>query len=149
MSYGTGRERKKRLRKLENITNFNVKDFLRLAADQYASDYAAIINNRASERETQVDSQFLNAVAKSNFINAFEAFQRDIGNNITNILRDIIKKQTNIDYDNSVSDDIKRYFSTSTARGDFFEAARIGIRKILENPLKMGLSRTVLQKYLQ
>ncbi|MCK9440908.1 MAG: hypothetical protein M0Q13_05755 [Methanothrix sp.] len=149
MSYGTGRERKKRLRKLEEITNLNIKDFLRLAADQYTNDYANMINNRASERETQIDSQFLNAVAKTNFINAFEAFQRDVGNNITDIIKNIIKKQTNIDYDNNISDDIKRYFLTSSARNYFFEAARIGIRKILENPLKMGLSRTVLQKYLQ
>jgi len=148
MSYGTGRERKQRLRKLEEINNSNIKDFLKLAADQYASDYAGMINNRASERETQIDSQFLNAVAKKNFSNALEAFRHDIGNNILDIIKNIIKNQTNINYDTSVSDDIKKYLNTTNARNDFFEAARIGIRKILENPLKMGLSRTVLQKYL-
>lgn len=149
MSYGSGRELKKKLRKLEEINNLNVKDFLKLAADQYASEYATIINDRASERETAVDSKFLGAVANKNFINALEAFQNDIGNDIRNIIRDIVKKQTNIDYETGISDEIKRYFSTTKAKTDFFEAARIGIRKILENPIKMGLSRTVLQKYLQ
>jgi hypothetical protein len=149
MSYGSGRELKKKLKKIEEINTSNVKDFLKLAADQYASEYAAVINDRASDRETVIDSKFLGAVANKNFINALEAFQNDIGNDIRNIVRDIIKKQTNIDYETGVSDEMKRYFSTTKAKTDFFEAARIGIRKILENPIKMGLSRTVLQKYLQ
>jgi hypothetical protein len=148
MSYGTGRERKKRLRKLEEINNTNLKDFLKLAADQYASDYAKIINDRASERETENDSQFLSAVARKNFNNAFNAFQNDIGNNVSDIIKNIIKNQTTIDYEANVSDDVKRYIGTTRAKTDFFEAARIGIRKILEVPIKMGLSRTVLQKYL-
>lgn len=149
MSYGSRRELKKKLKKLEEINNFNVKDFLKLAADQYASEYAAIVNDRASDRETAIDSRFLGAVANKNFLNALEAFKNDIGNDIRGILRDIIKKQTNIDYETGISDEMKRYFSTTKAKTDFFEAARIGIRKIFENPIKAGLSRTVLQKYLQ
>jgi len=148
MSYGTGRERKKRLRQLEEINNTNIKDFLKLAADQYASDYGKVVNDRASERETPTDSQFLSAVANRNFSNAFNAFQNDTGNNITNIIKNIIKNQTIIDYEINVSDDIKKYLGTTGAKTDFFEASRIGIRKILELPIKMGLSRTVLQKYL-
>ena len=148
MSYGAGRERKKRLRKLEEINNTNIKDFLKLAADQYVSDYAKVVNDRASERETAIDSQFLNAVANKNFSNPFNAFQNDIGNNISNIITNIIKNQTTIDYEANVSNDIKKYLGTTGAKTDFFEAARIGIRRILEVPIKMGLSRTVLQKYL-
>jgi len=149
MSYGSGRERKKKLKKIEEITTINIKEFLRLAADQYANDYAKKINDRASERETQIDSKFLGAVANKNFNNALDAFQSDIGSGVVDIIRDIIKNQTTIDYNNNVSDEIKTYFKTSKAKIDFFEAARAGIRRILENPIKMGLSRTVLQKYLQ
>jgi hypothetical protein len=148
MSYGAGKERKKKLKKIEEINTSNVKEFLTLAADQYASDYSKFINNRASDRETIVDSNFLKAVANKNIEGAFSAFHNDVPTNISDIVRDIIRKETEVNYDKDVTDSVKEYFKTEQARNDFLNATKSGIRRILDSPIKMGLSRTVLQKYL-
>ena len=149
MSYGTGREKRKKLRKLKAITNDSLADFMRLAADQFIGDYAKMVNDRASERETQVDKDFLSSIARKDFMGAYEAFQRDVNNmNMEEILMDIVKDRTSIDYDN-LADNIKQLFSSSAVRSQFFDSSRAGIRRILQAPLQMGLSRTVLQKYLQ
>jgi hypothetical protein len=149
MSYGAVRERKAKLKKLEQITDQNVKDFLRLAGEQYASDYVKIVNDRASERETPIDSKFLGAVAIKDIENAFKTFKNDTENKTIGIIKSIIGKQTGIDYNSGISNSAKTYLNSSEGLSDFFNAAKIGIRKILQSPLQMGLSRTVLQKYLQ
>lgn len=149
MSYGTGRERKERLRKLDKITDKNVGDFLKLAGEQYASDFVNTVNDRASDRETAIDARFLRAIADKDAIGATAAFNSDVGNNnLLDIIRDIIRKQTDINYEADVAETVKKFFDTPTARGEFFKYAERGIRKVSQAPLQLGISRTVLQKYL-
>ena len=149
MSYGSGRERKRQLREMSSITRDNVAGFLRLAGAQYISDYPSKVNSRASDKETATDKSFLSAVAGKNFTNAFSAFQRDANSSgLAKILEEIMSKQTSVD-PKSLSEEMKQYFRSNDAKGQFHESARAGIRRILQSPLQSGLSRTVLQKYLQ
>lgn len=149
MSYGSRKDRKHKFNRIKEINKVNIKEFLQLAADQYVSDYPKMINDRAADRETDIDRKFLSAVAGKNFNDAYDSFQQDVNKLIlTDILSDIMKQQMSINY-NNVSQDMKEYFNTPEARSVFFDAVRAGIRRILHAPLQSGLSRTVLQKYLQ
>jgi len=149
MSYGTGRERRRRLGNINEITETNVRDFLGLAANEFAGDYPNIINERAAERETETDKRFLSSVAGKDLQNAFNAFQTDVNRfGMRQVLQKIVTENTNIRY-NQISADIRRFFESSEAKSLFFKSARGEIRKILQAPIQLGLSRTVLQKYLQ
>lgn len=149
MSYGSGKDRKQKLKRIKEVNKANIKEFLHLVADQFVSDYPKLINDRASDKETDSDKNFLSAVANKNFSEAFNSFHKDVnGMDLQVIISDVMKKQMSIDY-KQVAQDMKDFIGTNEAKGVFFEAVRAGIRRILQAPIQSGLSRTVLQKYLQ
>jgi len=149
MSYGSGRERRKRLRSIKDINDGNVKRFLELAANEFTGDYPGLINNRASDSETAVDKEFLTAVASKNLTNAFTAFQRDVNNlTLTEVLQKIVRENMDLKF-SDIPETVQSYMRGPEAKGIFFSTSRAGIRRILQAPIQLGISRTVLQKYLQ
>src|SRR4030042_59442 len=137
MSYGSGRERKERLKVMKEITADNVKRFLELSAEQFSGDYPGIINDRAAERETQIDKDFLSAVASKNLGNAFSAFQRDVNNlTLTEVLQKIVRENMAINY-SDIPEIMQSYLRGPEARGVFFNAARAGVRRILQAPIQL------------
>lgn len=149
MSYGSGKDRKQKLKRIKEVNKANIKEFLHLVADQFVSDYPKLINDRASDKETENDKSFLSAVAHKNFTEAYNSFHKDVERmDLQGIVSDVMKKQMSIDYD-QVANEMKDFIKSPEAKGIFFDAVRAGIRRILQAPIQSGLSRTVLQKYLQ
>ena len=149
MSYGSGRERRKRLKAFKQIDDNNARRFLELAANEFAGDYTGLINERASDSETQTDRDFLSSVASKNLTGAFAAYQRDVNSfGMSQILQKIVRENMDIQF-SDIPDNIQSFLNGPEARGIFLDSSRAGIRRILQAPIQLGISRTVLQKYLQ